>query len=84
MQSDYTRMTPEEITAARHLLWVEGYREEATQPGSFSEALIYAITKADAMNRAKLFGAFPEYRRPVMTMVSRGGEFLTEKVKRDS
>ena len=44
----------------RQVLHVCGFTEEGIRPGSFVEALIRAIFKADYMNRNKLKQFYPE------------------------
>lgn len=49
-----------EREAARHVLWVFfGDREFGWQPGSFTEALVGAFARADALNFERLRAAFP-------------------------
>lgn len=47
-------------TEAREVLFAYG-AEGGQQPGSFAEALITAMMRADAFNLAKLRSAFPGY-----------------------
>lgn len=61
---------------ARHVLWTFGH-PAGRQPGSFTEHLIAAITKADPGNQAKLAAVFPSLVGAVQaTQIVGGIDFL--------
>lgn len=71
------------ITAARHLLWVGGY-DEGFQPGGFEQQLIETFLRADMHNTERLLQGFPHYRIPLEMMRNQGGNVLNDWVKGQS
>lgn len=68
--------TPAEAEAARHLLWHYG-QPGGYEPGSFHTALIRALEAADTFNKARLLGAFPEFRKAVYILETQGAQELS-------
>lgn len=53
------------MNAYREVLWAYGHTDVGFQPGSFTEALINALMRADQLNFRKLESVYPEYAEAV-------------------
>lgn len=68
---------------AAQVLWFDTHEPPAIQPGSFYEALITAVFKADASNRGRLASVFPGVVAAVrLYRDSDEGHVVLEKIAR--
>jgi|GEM_PF-2238533 len=73
------------LDVARHVLWHFGDTNLGQEPGGFMSALLVAISRADALNGARLAAGFPAHVAAVTAVKNEpwGLEWLRGIVKAD-